>query len=89
MKKQKKIKEQLEKMENSLANAEDYIAQNINVEVSSWLHTDDWRGKSGHPLWMKNFMIPTTKKGVKKKQKALEKIDAKSREKLKQRRKLS
>ena len=89
MKKQKKIKEQIEKMETTLTDAEEYIAQNINVEGSSWLHTDDWRGKSGHPLWMKNFMIPITKKRLKKKEKALQTIDAKSREKLKQRRKLS
>jgi len=81
------IEEQLETIEQRLADAEEYVAQNVNVEGSSWFHWDDWKGKSGHPLWMKNFMIPTTKKGRARKEKALERISRENRDKtLKQRR---
>ena len=74
MNKTRKIEEQLERIEKRLADAEEYIGQNVNVEGSSWLHFDDWKGKSGHPLWMKNFMIPTTKKARVRKEMALEMI---------------
>jgi hypothetical protein len=57
--------------------AEEYVARNVNVEGSPWLHLDDWKGKSGHPLWMKNYMIPATKKARARKEKALEKISRK------------
>ena len=89
MNKRRKIKEQLETTEKCVANADEYVAQNVNVEGSAWLHTDDWKGKSGHPLWMKNYMMPAIKKSLIRKEKALEKIKNKSREKLKQRSKRS
>jgi hypothetical protein len=90
MNKTRKIEEQLEMIEKRLADAEEYIAQNVNVEGSSWLHLDDWKGKSGHPLWMKNFMIPATKKARARKEKALERIRRENRDKsLKRRRRQS
>ena len=79
--KKHKIEEQLEMAERHLANAEEYVTQNVNVEGSSWLHLDDWRGKSGHPSWMRNFMIPTTKKYIAKKEKALAGIHNKAKDK--------
>jgi hypothetical protein len=54
----RKIEQQLARIEERLANAEEYLARNVNVEGKSFLHFDDWCGKSGHPLWMKNVMIP-------------------------------
>jgi hypothetical protein len=87
MNKKQVIKEQLEMIEKRLADAEEYVAQGVNVEGSAWLHFDDWNGKSGHPLWMKNFMIPATKKARAKKERALEKISRKEGDRcLKQRR---
>jgi len=86
MNKRQKIQERIEKIEIQLANAEEYVARNVNVEGASWLHTSDWQGKSGHPLWMKNFMIPSLKKVQKRKEKALENISSKNRERRKQRR---
>ena len=86
MNKRQKIREQLEKIETQLTNAEEYVARNVNVEGASWLHTSDWEGKSGHPLWTKNFMIPSIKKVQARKEKALENISSKNREKRKQRR---
>lgn len=81
------IEEQLETIEKRLTDAEVYIAQNVNIEGSSWLHFGDWNGKSGHPLWMKNFMIPTTKKARARKERALERIKRDNRDKrLKRRR---
>jgi hypothetical protein len=90
MSKTRKIKEQLDVIEKRLANAEAYIAKNVNVEGASFLHFDDWKGKSGHPLWMKNFMIPSTKRGRARKEKAVERIrrENKSR-RLKRRRRQS
>ena len=81
MNKKRKIREQLEIIEKRLANAEAYVAKGVNVEGSSWLHFGDFNGKSGHPLWMKNFMIPTTKRSRAKKEKALKTILNKEREK--------
>ena len=87
MNKRRKIEEQLEMIDNRLAAAEDYVARNVNVEGSSWLHLDDWKGRSGHPLWVKNYMIPATKRARARKEKALEGISRKSKDKaLKQRR---
>jgi hypothetical protein len=80
-KKKRKIEEQLRMIEKRLADAEEYVAQNVNVESTSWLHFADWRGKSGHPLWMKNLMIPATKKHRARKEKALERIDNKVKDK--------
>jgi hypothetical protein len=87
MRKQRSIHEQLEVIEKRLAAAEEYVARNVNVESSSFLHFDDWKGNSGHPLWMKNFMIPATKRTHARKEKALERIKSKNRDKrLRQRR---
>lgn len=72
--KKRKIEEQLKMIEKYLANAEEYVLQNVNVESLSWLHFDDWRGKSGHPLWMRNFMIRATKIARDRKEKALDAI---------------
>jgi hypothetical protein len=90
MNKTRKIEEQLEMIEKRLADAEEYVARGVNVEGPSWLHFGDWRGKSGHPLWMKNFMIPSTKKARARKEKALERIKRENRDKnLKHRRRNS
>jgi hypothetical protein len=81
-KKRQKIEEQIESIDKCLANAQEYLAQNVNVEGSSFLHFDDWRGKSGHPSWIRNFMIPAMMKGRTKKEKALKKIENKTKDKL-------
>ena len=87
MNKNRKIQEQLEMIEKRLAAAEEYIARGVNVEGVALLHFDDWTGKSGHPLWMKNHMIPTTKKARARKEKARDSITRKNATKrLKQRR---
>lgn len=81
MDKRRRIEEQLARMEKRLANAEAYIAKGVNVEGSAFLHFDDWKGNSGHPLWMKNVMIPATIRAQAKKEKALDAITNKEREK--------
>jgi hypothetical protein len=85
MSKRRKIEERIETNKKRLANAEEYVARNVNVEGLSFLHTVDWNGKSGHPLWMKNVMIPSLQKRQAKNQKALDRIGDKDREKLKHR----
>src|SRR5262245_3609754 len=79
--KRQKIEEQLEEIEKRLANAEEYVARNVNVEGLSWLHFGDWWGKSGHPSWMRNFMIPTMMKHRARKEKALKNLDTKAKDK--------
>jgi hypothetical protein len=87
MDKKLQIGQQLARIEQRLANAEAYAARGVNVEGSAFLHFDDWKGNSGHPLWMKNFMMPATKRGRAKKEKALDRITNEEREKrLQQRR---
>ncbi len=76
-------------IEKRLANAEAYIAKSVNLEGSAFLHFDDWNGNSGHLLWMKNVMIPATKRGRARKERALDAIRNKEREKrLKERRRV-
>lgn len=86
-KKRQEIEEQLEKIEECLANAEEYVARAVNVEGLAWPHFGDWLGKSGHPSWMRNFMIPTTIKHRARKEKALKNIDNKAKDKAVARRK--
>jgi hypothetical protein len=87
MDKKRQIEEQLKMIERRLANAEAYVARGVNVEGSAFLHFDDWHGNSGHPLWMKSFMIPATERVRANKEKALENIANKERERsLKERR---
>lgn len=84
--KKQKIQEQLADMEQSLRNAQEYVARNVNVVGHCFLHLDDWNGKSGHPLWMKNYMIPQTERAQTHKEKALERIAARERERKHQKR---
>ena len=81
MNKKRKIKEQMEKLDRDLAAAKDYVAKDVNVRSLSWLHLSDWKGKSGHPLWMKRHMIPSTEKFRARRERTLERIDIKSKEK--------
>lgn len=77
----KQIKKRIEKIDERLANAEQYLARNVNVESSSFCHFSDWEGKSGHPLWMRNFMIPATMKARGKNAKALTTIAQRAKDK--------
>ena len=81
MNEERKIKKQVEKLDQHLLAAGQYVARNVNVRGFSWLHLSDWKGKSGHPLWMKNHMIPSTKKARAERERALEKIVTKAKEK--------
>jgi hypothetical protein len=81
MNKQRQIKEQIKMLDRHLLAAERYVAKNVDVWGLSWLHLGDWKGKSGHPLWMKNHMIPATKRFSVKKERALKKIATKAKEK--------
>jgi hypothetical protein len=82
MKKARKIKEQIEMLDQHLAAANEYVARNVNIRgMASWLHLGDWKGKSGHPLWVKNHMIPSTQKSQAGKVRALEKIATKAKAK--------
>jgi len=78
--KKRKIEEQLDEVEKCLANAEEYVSRDVNVESSSQFHMADWRGKSGHPLWMKNFAIPTMKRFRAKKERVLDTIHRRSKD---------
>jgi hypothetical protein len=80
MKKEQQIKKQIEVLDQNLAAADKYVARNVNVRgTASWLHLGDWKGKTGHPLWMKNHMIPSTKRSRTGKERALETIATKSK----------
>lgn len=81
MDKRRRIESQLEKIDERLANAEEYLARGENVEGTAFLHFDDWQGRSGHPKWMVNFMIPATRRGRARKEKAFTRIVSQEREK--------
>jgi hypothetical protein len=81
--KAQKIRERLEMLERDLANAEAYIARNVNVRRGSLFHLGDWRGNSGHPLWMKNHMVPCTKRTRARIERTLERITTREEEKRK------
>jgi hypothetical protein len=69
------IEKRLEAIDKALADAEAYLEKGVNVR-SSGLHLQDWKGRSGHPLWMKNHMVPRTKKAQAKLEAALERVVA-------------
>jgi hypothetical protein len=76
------IEERLRMIEERLSNAEEYIAKGVNVEGLSFLHLGDWHGKSGHPLWMKNYLIPSTLKQRARTERKLEGIVIKEKAKV-------
>ena len=78
--KRRRIEEVLESMDRKLANAEAYIEKGVNVRSSTWLHSEDWNGRSGHPLWMKNHMVPSTKKAQARLEGKLERIAAREQD---------
>ncbi len=80
-KKMRQIEESLEKIDERLQNANAYVARNVNVRGSSFLHFADWSGKSGHPLWMKNVVIPRTLGARTRLEKTLSAIENKRNEK--------
>lgn len=84
----RKIEAQIKVLNQHLAAANEYVARNENVRgAASWLHFGDWKGNSGHPLWMKNHMIPSIQRSLVGKDRALEKIATKAKAKrLKERR---
>jgi hypothetical protein len=77
----REIEERLERINERLASAAEYVAQNVNVEGRSFLHFDDWQGKSGHPSWMRNYMIPTTMKVRARTERVLDNIENKTKDK--------
>jgi hypothetical protein len=79
--KKRKIKEKIEKLEERLENAEAYLTRGVNVEGRAYLHMDDYRGKSGHPSWILSQMVPRVARRLARKQRALETIESKEREK--------
>ena len=78
--KKRRIEERLELLDKRLANAEAYIEKGVNVRNDSWLHLEDWTGRSGHPLWMKNHMVPRTRKARAKLEATLDRIAAKEKD---------
>ncbi len=79
--KTRRIKDQIALLEQRLANAAEYLVQGVNVEGTYFLHFDDWNGKSGHPLWMKNVMMPATQRHRARKEKALLRISRENKNK--------
>jgi hypothetical protein len=77
---QEVITERLESIERRLANAEAYVEDGANRRSSSWLHTEDWNGVSGHPKWMKHHMIPRTGKARARLEKTLERIASREKD---------
>ena len=81
MNKLRKIKEQISTLNQHLAASKEYVARNVNVRGLFWLHLNDWKGTSGHPLWMKNHMIPSTERALTEKERSLKRVVAKRKEK--------
>ena len=84
--KKRKTQERLKKGEQYLRNAEAYVARNVNVESTSFCHFSDWKGQSGHPLWMKNYAIPAMKRALARFEKRLDRIAARQKDKRSQNR---
>lgn len=81
-KRRRPIEEHLTNVEAWLANAEAYVAKNVNIKGKSRFYTGDWKGQSGHPSWMRNVMIPAWTRHRAKQERTLEAIAkrAKARE---------
>jgi hypothetical protein len=79
--KRRTIEESLDSIDRRLADADGYVERDVNVEGRSFLHFGDWRGQSGHPKWMKNVMIPALRRGRARKEKILEQLDNRAKDK--------
>jgi hypothetical protein len=77
----KKLEGQLKSIETSLANAQEYLSKGINIESTSAFHLSDWKGKSGHPEWMRNVMIPKLLKQRARIERMLESMSTKTKDK--------
>ncbi len=75
------IIEEQEHLRKRLKNARTYLEKGEHVEGSAWLHMDDWRGRSGHPKWIANWMILNIKKVIADKEKGLERIATRTNKK--------
>jgi hypothetical protein len=79
--KRRNIEERLRHTNDRLAAAEAYVARGVNVGGRAFLHLDDWNGRSGHPLWMKNHMIPATEWRRARDERALHRVIREAKEK--------
>ena len=77
MRAKRKTEQLIEAIDRDLAAAELYLSRGINSESNDWLHLSDWRGKSGHPLWMKNVMVPGLEKSRAKAERRFETYERK------------
>lgn len=80
MSKQSQVEGRIKRWQKQLDNAEKYLAEGKNIEGRAWLHLDDWTGKSGHPDWVRNFLIPRIKKEIGKCEEVIERISQKEKE---------
>lgn len=80
MDKSRQIQNRIEEFDQRLANAEAYLSRGENIEGTGFLHFDDWKGNSGHPLWIRNVMIPRTTKKRAQLERTLESIAEKERQ---------
>jgi hypothetical protein len=87
--KARRIQERLESIDKSLASAEAYVEKGVNVRSTSWLHLGDWKGRSGHPKWMKNHMLPQTRMAGDILEKTLERMAAREKDRRSQKRRPS
>ena len=87
--KARRIHERLESLDKNLASAEAYVENGVNVRTTAWLHLGDWKGRSGHPKWMMNHMIPQTRMAGARLEKTLERIAAKEKDRGSQKRRPS
>jgi hypothetical protein len=76
----KQIENKISRLQKVLERAEKYVERGINVEGSHPLHLGDWSGNSGHPEWMKNHMIPATKRMIAEQEKVLKRLRAEGKD---------
>jgi hypothetical protein len=75
------IEEKLAGIEGRLVAAREYLQRGVNVKSSSFLHFGDWKGHSGHPLWVQNHMIPVLLRSRTRQEKKLRTLEDRAKDK--------
>jgi hypothetical protein len=73
----RKIRRKIDTLETELAAGARYALRGVNRRAGPCVQ--DWKGNTGHPLWMRNHMIPVKRRVRAQLDRALDTIATKER----------
>lgn len=74
----KKIEKKIERLEKNLEDSKSYVKKGENI-YGDW--STDWKGKSGHPSWVKNIVIKCKEYSIKAWHRVIDDLEKKEKDK--------